>query len=152
MFHLIWGICSGRHVSRARIHTPQLWIDTILGGTLHRFDWEARSLEDMSHKLSHLNIMNARICASNIMDWCHSRRHIDSPWCHFRRRIDSHNTGWRRPMGCLICIGHFPQQNPIIGVSFAKRDLHLKASYASLPSCSLYDKRHIDSHDILSAT
>jgi len=37
--------------------------------------------------------------------------------------------GWRKCLGCLILIGHFPQKNPIISGSFAKRDLQLKASY-----------------------
>jgi len=45
------------------------------------------------------------------------------------------STGWQRPVRCLIFIGHFPQKSPVISGSFAKRDLHLKASYASLSSC-----------------
>ena len=34
-------------------------------------------------------------------------------------------TGWRRHIGSLFFIGHFPQKSPMISGSFAKNDLQL---------------------------
>ena len=48
-------------------------------------------------------------------------------------------TGWRRPIGCLIVIGHFLEKSPIIGGSLAENDLQLQTSSARpYESCKIF--------------
>jgi len=57
-------------------------------------------------------------------------------------------TRWRRPIGYLTFIGHFPQKRPMISRSFANNDLQLKASYRSSPPCTVRCSTYITLYSV----
>jgi len=56
---------------------------------------------------------------------------------YFQGDVQYAFTGWPRPIGCPTIRNHFPQKSPLIGGSFAKNDLQLKAFYGSWPPCTV---------------
>jgi len=70
----------------------------------------------------------------------HAHTYVHTHTCtHMHAHTYMHHvhTEWQRPIECLIFISYFLQNSPVISGSFAKRNLQLKVSYASLPLCTL---------------
>ena len=69
---------------------------------------------------------------TQVLDACISIHTWNWTCARMRKRA----TGWRRLIGSLIAIGHFPQKSPTFSGSFVENDLQLRGSYESSPPCN----------------
>jgi len=125
------GIMNTKYGIRYTYVCKYLSIMHVAGIHMYAYIWVFCIL--CKYTCAHNTRTHAYICIYHIQELCMFKNYAYCVCIHIRMiRL----TGWRRPTGCFIFIGHCPQKNPIINGSFARNDLQLKASYESSPSCT----------------
>ena len=122
---LFWRIHGVRHPTHFKSRRFEIWV---------------RSEADLSYRFelqrTCINQKRRAYIKRDLHTLKETWKEIWKKWLvYIKRDVQIRAIGWRKSPGCLIFLGHFPKESPVISGSFAESDVQLKASYASSPPC-----------------